>query len=684
MKVRAALRELLSIDDLPVAPGLFRWTDEEFDNLLISPPCAERPDGCRVSDGEWIYGEDLFPMTGPGKRNLSFRNPFDLTSPGCIDLSRSVKRYLVACILWPLNSALDLASLRTRLRFFSYVSMFIHNGSCGGSGTRFSDVCPVLLTQAIPSILEGRSRTLRGWKSYINELQRYGALGAITDFLPDFPHLSAIQPAVRGDVAPTTDAPRNPHDNTTNTFLPFPDQYLAEAGRRWMFYISEIGPNLIRICKDWKYLSEPGDLLTRRKISDGRTGDLAPSSVKRPLGARRGNYLKAFDWRASDGNPLSCIPFECEGLVFPPTNLKELTKLISLHQGAIFQVSALLSAGRQGELLTILRGSIEDLTETSDGSGYELVSRLIRKSSDRSAGAPADWPVPIDLIPGLANQAAISAALHKTPSAYIWVGLNYNNFGHTRIDPHYIVSRFPGEHGLTSLLGDHQNAHAHRFRKSLVRLAVLALDRAPTTIMMILGHRDLGPALAYILADPNIRGEMRTMLGDHRVEIALEVGEALDECAGLGAQSLRDLRERYFHNAKVPTNERVQRRSQREFIAAMLLDGGVDIKIIGPGIVCIKPLEGSGLCHRKGRPPNPSLCQSTCQYRLDQPSRKPEIREIIENLLDDLEDPKIARSEHSNWWKAELIDHLNLFPDVRSEYIEDERVVRALGNLLKS
>ena len=679
MTFKAALQHAVGEAFENGLPLLFKWSDEQFDNLLIAPPSNERPRGCRVRDSQWIFSEDLYPMTSPARRSINFRVPYDLAAEGRETLARSVKRYVVACMLWPLNEALDLASLKTRVRFFSLVCELIGNDVSCVAARQFSDVTLQSVVEATPRLLAGRSRSLRNWHGYLNELQAYGKIGAITDFFVERQPIVIKNDASNkmiGDEPKSRRGPQGPYQ-------PFPDQYLSEAGQRWMFYIEQIGPNLVRIARDWEHFSQSEDLKVRKRKSSKLGDELAPSSVKSRRAERQKQYLRDFVWLADDGRPIHDIPFGCEGLNFPPTNFKQLTKLISLHQGAVFQISALLSAGRQGEVLTISRSSVDALSSGDDNSGaISFVDQRERKTSDRSAGTRAAWPVPVMLIPGLLNQAAISAVIHQSPSPYIWAGLNHNNFGGARIDPYRIISNFAPEHGLVEYLGDHANAHAHRFRKSLVRLAVLALDRAPAVLMTILGHVDLETTLGYILSHPDIRGELRTMLGEHRAEVALEVGEALDECAGPGAEALKKMRERYFDLKDVPTNERVQRRRQREFIAAMLMDGGTDLKIIFPGVICIKPLEANGKCRRKGRAPNPALCQINCSYRVDHPSRKPHVHAIIDDLIDDLSDPFVEASEFSGWWKAQLRDHILIFRDIHQSYMSDERVIRLLGRPL--
>lgn len=123
--------------------------------------------------------------------------------------------------------------------------------------------------------------------------------------------------------------------------------------------------------------------------------------------------------------------------------------------------------------------------------------------------------------------------------------------------------------------------------------------------MQMFEHDDITTTLHYILSDPLIRDALRDALGERRAEININIAENLDKCSDSAAIVLRDVREKFFDELEIPQNERMQKRRMSQFVAAKLEEGGFDIKIIWPGIICIKSLEQRGLCVEPGREPNP-------------------------------------------------------------------------------
>jgi hypothetical protein len=136
----------------------------------------------------------------------------------------------------------------------------------------------------------------------------------------------------------------------------------------------------------------------------------------------------------------------------------------------------------------------------------------------------------------------------------------------------------------------------------------------------------------------------------------------------------------YFDELKVPQNERSQRRRCREFVSAKLAEGGVDLKILFPGIVCIKPISAAGKCTKAGSEPNAARCQTDCPHFVALPSRKAPVREIIEWLTSELMDPAVHRNILLlSWYRAQLIDQVKIFADIHRECLADQRIRCALG-----
>ena len=167
---------------------------------------------------------------------------------------------------------------------------------------------------------------------------------------------------------------------------------------------------------------------------------------------------------------------------------------------------------------------------------------------------------------------------------------------------------------------------------------------------------------------------MREMLGERRAEVALTVLEDLDRSAGAAANTIRSARDQFFDELEVPNNERSQRVRMLQFITAKMLEGNIDIKILYPGILCIRTLEQSGLCISAGGQINPSKCQSRCRYRLELSLRIDEINDIIEDLFDDLSSAEICGNDVVKpFLIGQIIDHVEIFDEIKDKYKNDPR-----------
>jgi integrase len=457
-------------------------------------------------------------------------------------------------------------------------------------------------------------------------------------------------------------------------YQPLPDEWLNQALPRISFYLEEVGPNLLRVSSDWAAVQSVGQYQAAARGS-GQVGK-AYADERRGLAWQA--YLESFDWVTSDGRPMRELPFDRDGLQFPPINFSDLLDLFRHLQESALQVVLLLSAGRVGEALSVSRTAIE-AAPGGGGASYALIEGRTYKPSPHSVGERKVWPVPQKVLEWLKQQAEITGALGSDPSSdALWISLGTREFGAARIEAGYHVARFTRRHGLGPFVGEGGRVHPHRFRKTIARLAVLALHGGPMALMVLLGHKDMVTVLRYALSSPTMRQEMRELITDIRFELLEEISDGLDEAGSPGAETLRRAREKFFDEIQVPANERVQQRRQREFLAAVLAED-IDAKIVFPGVVCIKPLETAGKCSSAGREPNPSLCQSDCVHRIDLPRRKSEVRAIIEQCLDDLDAPEVRDNLlHRRFMVSQLIDHLHIFDDVREEYSRSPRVRDAL------
>src|SRR3546814_9536717 len=92
----------------------------------------------------------------------------------------------------------------------------------------------------------------------------------------------------------------------------------------------------------------------------------------------------------------------------------------------------------------------------------------------------------------------------------------------------------------------------------------------------------------------------------------LHVLSVIDQAGGPGAEIIRESRDRYFSSVKVPTSRKEQLVRMREYVELHLANGS-EIKMIQPGVVCIKPIVAQGRCAEAGKLPNVGRCRMECR-----------------------------------------------------------------------
>lgn len=646
-----------------------REAPELPDCYVVLPTQAEP--GCKTSDDVWTWPGSLMPHASPSLRSIDFRLPMNLARMDAgYGLHQTIKHVILLMMMRPLAKRVKLASLQKAQRM---LNEFAYSILTTTEHKTFKSLDPESYKRLVERAA-GRRRNYTSYLiSYLDKLREYGRLGLIIDFPGALHACDRAYPSV--DIAEAEEAePVGDEDEAEEekTWIPFPDDYVSALGERCHFYLNEIGPNLARIFLD--HPDMPGN--STAWMPKGRWGGMPTKDTLKPARTKAWrNFLTDFDWISSTGAPLNSVPFECDHLVFPPTGYAELLKLVSRHMDAAVNVLFLLSGGRSTEVQSLRRDVIRRssvVDEVEDTFGV-VVGRTM-KPSPAAAGTSRNWPIPNEVISWLGNQAILAAQLGPPDGQGLWFSMSTAHVGVERMNAYHRCTTFAERHGLDHLTNG--PAHPHRFRKTIARLALLALTGAPTLVMNMFGHRELSTTLNYLLADPNIRGDLRNMLVEYRLETALNIMEDIDGSAGPAAQLLRNVRDRYFDKERVPKNERSQRVRLLEFVTAKLIEGGFDIKIVYPGIVCIRALEQEGLCTTPGREVNSAACQSNCKHRLEQSIRKDEVANIIEDLLEQYDQSSVVGNDQLRFWmRSQIYDHVSIFPDLKLHYQSDARYV---------
>jgi integrase len=511
-------------------------------------------------------------------------------------------------------------------------------------------------------------------------MERQAERGFIEDVMPwadpfDWAASEGKVPSFHEDPSDFFDAPERPLADQTDTdgvWQPLSDGWLEAAGYRWTYLLKDILPNLVRLAEDWHDLNPRQPTRKRGWGGQPAGASLCKSYIADAKRTLREEYLHEFEWIDSNGDPIERLPFEIAGSRNLPVMWTDLLRLISCTQRSLYCLLLLLTAGRRSEVSSLKRSSL--LVEViEDDTGYSHLHGRSYKLSGFGIGDETAWPIPASVGPYVESWRAFVGLLMGEQSKSFWISMSVRGAGgRPSIEP------WPQELslklGLDDLAGD-GNVHAHRFRKSMARLAVLCLVGAPLILQQILGHDGLATTLKYIFSDPHIREELREILEEIRLDIAITVAEGVDEAGGRGANTIRRARDEFLDKLEIPQNERAQRYAARDFAVAHLAQGGFDLKVVFAGIICIKPPEVPGRCSQFGLKPDFSRCQADCLHFLALPSARASTQITLEWLLAELEDPEIASSELlAPFYRAQFIDQARIFENLRLTYASDPRV----------
>jgi integrase len=519
------------------------------------------------------------------------------------------------------------------------------------------------------------------------EMEQQRRRGFLLDALPwadplDPASLAGEMRSFHQNPSSVYDAPEKPIQDQTEedgTWLPLNDEWLQAAGFRWIYLLTNILPNLLRIAEDWADLNERSRSRRKAHVCH-RRAPLTHATAKDKLNAKRRAYLAAFDWRDKEDRPLTELPFEIAGRNNLPTLWADLKRLVNCVQRSLYSLLLLLTAGRRSEISTLRRsGSLIEVVD--ENAGLAHLSGRTFKLSGFGVGDETFWPLPLEIGEALKSWIAFTRFAHPE-SERVWMSWS------SKRDKLPDVGAWPDSlnklFGLNSLAGG-VPVHAHRFRKTMARLAVLCLVGAPMILMQILGHDSLVTTLKYIFSDPHIRDELALVLQELRLEIAVMVAEGLDESGGRGAETLRQARDNFIAGLKVSSNERAQRYRARDFAAAHLAEGGVDLKVVFAGLICLKPGDMPGRCSRHTLEADISRCETECPYFLALPSAKTWTRTTLEWLIAELQDTDVQNNPLLlTFYRAQFVDQARIFEDLRLEYAEYARSRALLPTLLQN
>lgn len=486
----------------------------------------------------------------------------------------------------------------------------------------------------------------------------------------------------KADITKTTNPKGNavmqPAQRISIPHPPIPDEYLAEMGPRILWLVQDLGPNLLPIFEDIPEVF--GDI----KFVSGANNKMAKAtSVKR--------YLAKHQWRDCNEQTITAPPFRLktgrgsngnDPYVWPPHSWEHMCILAVTLQAAHLWIALLAMAGRISEISTLKRDCIEwarDGKPYANGKTFKLSANL--------AGTDRDWPAPEVLIQALAQQARLVSAWERIARVlrgvsqeagetlvadgdHLWASLGVN--GTDPKDQLYVFGQtlqlLAQRIDLTPKPGG-KNLHPHRFRKTIARLAGIAIVDSPRVLMKLLGHKDIVMTLGYILTDKALQVDIEQVARELRIMRCQEVIEDMHTAlhtpgapkyGGHGGGAAPFLTE------AVKTQEEELHRSGQVWdanssyeLSVILTGNGQYFRLTKPGVVCLKESREAGPC----------TCDSTCVNRIEEKTARRDVRKVIPILIDE---GKRALAENQLLLVADTVQQINeemlRFDDIRDAF----------------
>lgn len=556
---------------------------------------------------------------------------------------------------------------------------------------------PTLVARAISRTLASdRPRTAeqgllrRLTKADVDEFRQHGVFRKELDRLqtlvsrrqwcdaPERPRLPATTDPSQAAAQRAPRKPPVPHP-------PLPDDWLSEIGPRLLWVVEELAPNLLTFLEedfpnhlkrlDWQ--AEP------KTISSTIQHLLAFQFREDPWRTRAGQLLKPPFPLKNSSTGKAVDRYE-----WPPRGWDQIQTLSQVVQGANLFFALLLTGGRISEVRNLGRNCVSIAR-----SGKQRVRGFTYKLSSSLFGEVREWPAPPLLVQCLGQQARLAQAWARLPEDcakgmpteprygddLLWVSLGFGGASDGDLSINAALRSLADRVGLTQKPGGKQ-VHAHRFRKTVARLAGVALWNSPLVLRRLFGHKSIEMTLHYILSDPQIREEAEQVLRELRVMHAAETIEEIHDAllqngplpshGGQGGERLIDAV--VSETRRLESDGRVWDEGSAYDLASLLTVNGTGWRLVRENVVCAKTPAEPGACKggRAGQP-NVAGCKPDCVQRIQLARGKRDVELIVAQYID------IAEQAHRDGQALVLVSafeglqsHIGQFADVAESFGE--------------
>lgn len=452
-------------------------------------------------------------------------------------------------------------------------------------------------------------------------------------------------------------------------YQPLPDRFVTEAGWRIIWFIENLGPNIIHLHN-----------IFRNKPS------LLGSGVEK-WGA---NILGNHRWYDQDGKNIDRLPFSIAlsekrrgtrisiDKVSSVATKEHVFALAYLLQLCHIYVVSFCMGSRVSELFSLGKDSlVEDKIIGDDGR--RLVGRTY-KLVGVIGGKERDWPIHPVGAAAIRQQKELVAEMRRPGVDALWIQFKASATGEEpsrQGDPLKDVkfSRLVEMLDLGGYIDEH-GLHHHRFRKTLARLGALALVGSPKILMDLFGHSSIKMTLFdYILADPAIAAEMDQVARDM---VLLNAKEALVTSDGHGGPA--GARLKGFSWGKAARGEAELGVADIDEAAKILTLNGSSWIMVRPNVLCTKGPQQAGPCTRAVGHPDTSRCQPHCAHRLELNAAREDVLTSIflsAGKLQAIDVDDWNDNYEAHFWIGQLRHHLMRFEDIAALW-ESHPIIRYL------
>lgn len=531
--------------------------------------------------------------------------------------------------------------------------------------------------------------------------------GCWSDVPRQFEPLAEVT-SVAGEAGkPQTPAHVDPH-------LPLPDDYVAEMGRNSLWLIQEMGPTLLALVRAVRliWLNSEDPSVGAQRIAQRRD-----EAVRKLLGSHR--------WRGSNGLEIEAPPFELRQtrtgknsraklmagcapvpVVSPsnrswlPVSFAGVVFLCKLLQSAHMFVVGLSMGARKSEIVTLERTCL-----VRSPTGMPYANGRTWKLVDKHDGESRDWVLPnlamqaveqqVKLVTLLDDVGPLAPRRYPEPDlvghqTHLWaeLGGGQSNRSNPLRYTQPTLLAFAKALGMDPEPGG-QSLRLHRLRKTIARLAALALTQAPKLLKDVFGHKSIEMTLYYILTDEDLQVEIERVSRELRIMRAKETVEAMVaaedtegvQFAGFGGPAAYAVGKAIeVHRVRVHRRGKDWGAESAVELADILTLQGKAWHLVRPGIVCTKfPGTESGPCNNSRGAPEPARCQTYCKHRLEEAFLRDDVDGAIGEALSAYKDAG-ERGEDlvQALWADQVRLNLGRFADLRDKWLRDP-LVRSLA-----